>query len=284
MVQEAGYDGLVVIADELQQFIANAPSDKKAYSQLRDIAKSIALGLREGNGLGLLFTMDDGLEADLNVNVDDVLARLSEQNVNIDLRNVYDREFPKRLWNSLAEKYEFEEQRYNIISADALNAIGQICERGKPLSNGPQTVVDIFTLGIDHYFNNAKTFDGLALADTYYTGTVRYKRDHIKQGMTSAINANVINTEARRNFIKICGIFPRGVPDEILKNYTLRESRDEVKDDLHGQHIITYEEGYTLKRLEREDEDRGIRDEIFTQFYQRYDTTALHDDSAREIF
>jgi hypothetical protein len=284
LVKEAGYDGLVVIADELQQFISNAPSDKKAYSQLRDIAKSIALGLREGDGLGLLFTMDDGLEGDLNVNADDVLARLSEQNVKIDLRNVYDRGFPKRLWDSLSEKYRFEEEQYDVISEDALNAIGQICERGKPLSNGPRTVVDIFTLAIDHYLNNTDTFDALALANAYYKGTVRYKGDHIKQAMTSAINADIINNQAREDFIKICGVFPRGVPDEVLDKYGLRESRDEVKNDLHGQHIITHEEGYTLKRLEREDEDRGIKDEIFTQFYQKYDTTAIHNDSARNIF
>jgi hypothetical protein len=102
--------------------------------------------------------------------------------------------------------------------------------------------------------------------------------------MTSAINADIVNTEARENFIKICGIFPRGVPDEVLDKYGLREARDEVKNDLHGQHIITHEEGYTLKRLEREDEDRGIKDEIFTQFYQKYDTTAVHNDNARRIF
>jgi hypothetical protein len=102
--------------------------------------------------------------------------------------------------------------------------------------------------------------------------------------MTSAINADIINTEARENFIKICGTFPRGVSDEVLDKYGLREARDEVKNDLHGQHIITHEEGYTLKRLEREDEDRGIKDEIFTQFYQKYDTTAVHNDYARTIF
>jgi hypothetical protein len=284
LVKDAGYDGLVVIADELQQFISNAPSDKKAYSQLRDIAKSIALGLRKGDGLGLLFTMDDGLEGDLNVNADDVLARLSEQNVTIDLRNVYDREFPKRLWDSLAEKYGFEDQRYEVISEDALNALGQICERGKPLSNGPRTVVDILTIGIDHYLNTGETFDALVLANAYYKGTVRYKGDHIKQGMTSAINADVVDNESRENFIKICGVFPRGVPDDVLDKYDLREARDAVKNDLHGQHIITHEEGYTLKRLERDDEDRGIKDEIFTQFYQKYDTTDVHNDHAREIF
>jgi hypothetical protein len=284
LVKKAGYDGLVVIADELQQFISNAPSDKKAYAQLRDIAKSIALGLRKGDGLGLLFTMDDGLEGDLNVNADDVLARLSEQGVTIDLRNVYDREFPKRLWASLAEKYGFEDQMYDVFSEDALNALGQICERGKPLSNGPRTVVDILTIGIDHYLNTDKTFDALSLSNAYYNGTVRYKGDHIKQGMTSAINADIVDNKSRENFIKLCGVFPRGISDEVLDKYDLQEARDDIKNNLHGQHIITHEEGYTLKRLERDDEDRGIKDEIFTQFYQKYDTTQIHNDHAREIF
>lgn len=284
IAKDAGFDGLVVIADELQQFVSNHSSDKEAYAQLRDIAKSIALGLNEEDGLGLLFTMDDGLHGDLNINADDVLARLSEQNVTINLQNVYERSFPDRLWESLSERYGFEDSRYEVISDDALDAIGQICERGPPMSNGPRTVVDLLTIAIDHYLDEGEVFDALALADKYYNGVVRYKSDRIKKAITEGINTEEVQTDDHRNVIKLCGVFPRGVSDDLFKKYGLFEAKDEIKQSLHGFILITHEEGRTLKDLEREDEDRGVKDELFTQFYQKYDTTDVYYDNAAEVF
>lgn len=282
--RDAGFDGLVVIADELQQFVSNHSSDKEAYSELRDIAKSIALGLNEGDGLGLLFTMDDGLHSDLDVNADDVLARLSEQNVKLNLSSVYNRQFPSNLWDSLSEKYDFYDERHEIISEDALDAIGQICERGPPLSNGPRTVVDILTIGIQHWLDDDTPYDSLDLANSYYQGTVRYKGEKIKAAITEAVNADVINSTERENFIKLCGVFPRGVSDEFLEKYSVYAAKEDVKGTLHGQLIITHEEGRTLKSLEREGEDRGIKDELFTQFYRKYDTTDIYNENASQIF
>lgn len=284
IAKEAGYNGLVVIADELQQFVSSHSSDKEAYSELRDIAKSIALGLNEGDGLSLIFTMDDGLHSDLNVNADDVLARLAEQNVKLNLTSVYDREFPANLWANLSETYGFYDQRFEVISEDTLDAIGQLCERGPPISNGPRSVVDLLTLGIDHWLGEGEPFTALDLADAYYKGTVRYKGEKIKTAITEGINADIVNTTDRENFIKLCGVFPRGVPDELLKKYGVFKAKEEVKNDLHGQLIITHEEGRTLKSLEREGEDRGLKDELFTQFYQKYDTTDIYDEQAANIF
>lgn len=284
IAREAGYDGLVVIADELQQFVSSHPSDKKAYSELRDLVKSIALGLNEGDGLGLLLTMDDGLHGDLNVNADDVLARLAEQNVQLNLSNVYGRDFPEKLWAELSRTFEFEDHRHDIITEDALDAIGQICERGPPLSNGPRTVVDILTIAIDHWLSEEEAFDALDLANAYYNGIVRFKGDHIKNAISEGINAELINTSEREDFIKLCGVFPRGISDERLRHYGVHEAKEEVKSDLHGQIIITHEEGRTLKRLEREGEDRGIKDELFTQFYRDYDTTDVYDSNAAAVF
>lgn len=284
IAKEAGYDGLVVIADELQQFVSNHPSDKDAYAQLRDIAKSIALGLNEGDGLGLLFTMDDGLHGDLNINADDVLARLAEQNVTINLQNVYERSFPDNLWESLSEKYGFKDDRYSVISKDALDAMGQICERGPPISNGPRTVVDLLTIAIDHYLSEDRVFDALSLAEAYYNGIVRYKSDRIKTAITEAINTEEVRTPEHEAVIKLCGVFLRGVSDERFDQYGLLEAKDQIKQPLHGFILITHEEGRTLKDLEREGEDRGVKDELFTRFYQKYDTTDVHYENATEVF
>lgn len=284
IAKDAGFNGLVVIADELQQFVSNEPSEKSAYAKLRDIAKSIALGLNDGDGLGLLFTMDDGLHSDLDVNADDVLARLSEQNVVLNLSSVYGRSFPAELWNTLSEKFGFSDHVHDVVTEDVLDAIGQICERGPPLSNGPRTVVDLFTTIIDHYISEKETFDALELAETYYTGRVRYKGDTIKSAITQAINAEIIDDSEEEAFIKLCGVFPRGVSDERLKHYELYEAKERVKKELHGQLLIVHEEGRTLKRLGRDDKDRGLKDEIFTEFYRNYDTTDLYDDKATQVF
>ena len=284
IAKEAGYDGLVVIADELQQFVSNHSSNEKAYSDLRDLAKSIALGLNEGDGLGLLFTMDDGQHSDLDVNADDVLARLRAQNVKLNLSNVYGRSFPDDLWEDLGETFGFKDDRYDIISKDALDAIGQICERGPPLSNGPRTVVDLFTIAIEHYLSEGDTFDALDLADAYYTGQVRFKGDHIKKAITEGINSEIINSPDRENFIKLCGVFPRGISEDQLKQYEVFSAKEDVKSELHGQIIITHEEGRTLKRLERDSEDRGLKDELFTQFYRDYDTTDTYHSNAAKVF
>lgn len=284
IAKDAGNDGLVVIADELQQFVSNHNSDKEAYADLRDIAKSIALGLNEGDGLSLIFTMDEGLHSDLDINADDVLARLSEQNVTLNLSNVYGRDFPLKLWDDLSEKFEFYDRRHDIITEDALDAIGQICERGSPLSNGPRTVVDLFTIAIDHYLSEEEAFDALDLAESYRSGVVRYKGDKIKSAITQALNTDIVTTEDQEDFIKLCGVFPRGVSDERLKQYGLYEAKEEVKQELHGQLIMTQEEGRTLKRLKRDDEETGLKDEIFTQFYRKYDTTPIYDENAAKVF
>lgn len=284
IAQEAGYDGLVVIADELQQFVSSHSSDKKAYSELRDLVKSIALGLNDGDGLGLLLTMDDGLHGDLDVNADDVLARLAEQNVRLNLSSVYARSFPADLWEELSQTFRFHDERHEIITEDALDAIGQICERGPPLSNGPRTVVDILTIAIEHWLSEGDSFNALDLANAYYNGQVRFKGDHIKNAITEAINADLINNSDRENFVKLCGVFPRGISGDRLKQYGVHEAKEDVKSELHGQIIITHEEGRTLKRLEREGEDRGIKDELFTQFYRDYDTTEIYHDNASSVF
>lgn len=284
IAKDAGYSGLVVIADELQQFVSNEPSEKSAYAKLRDIAKSIALGLNDGDGLGVLFTMDDGLHSDLDVNADDVLARLSEQNVVLNLSSVYSRQFPAELWATLSEKFGFSDRADDVVTEDTLDAIGQICERGPPLSNGPRTVVDLFTTIIEYYISRGETFDALDLAETYYTGAVRYKGDTIKSAITQAINAEIVDSPDEEAFIKLCGVFPRGVSDERLKQYGLLNAKERIKKELHGQLLIVHEEGRTLKRLSRDDEDRGLKDEIFTDFYRNYDTTDLHDERATEVF
>lgn len=70
-----------------------------------------------------------------------MVQRVQDYGAFLNLQTAYTREFPKRLWEHLCRTYAPEAK--NIVDEAALEALGQICERGD-LSNGPRTVIAAF--------------------------------------------------------------------------------------------------------------------------------------------
>ncbi|MEF3274077.1 MAG: hypothetical protein K6356_06675 [Chloroflexus sp.] len=149
LVQEAGFDGLLVLADELQQYIEPAvqAGQRDPISALFDLVEAIRT--RRGElpfGLILIIPPKDlGLLRDQR---GDLVHRMLQ--TSLDLNAIYDRWFPKRLWYRLATTFAFEEHRDQIISAECLDALGQIAARGD-LSDGPRTVINAFRRAIQRY-------------------------------------------------------------------------------------------------------------------------------------
>src|SRR5690606_25030551 len=61
----------------------------------------------------------------------------------LDLRAIYDRDFPVRLWFRFAETLDFEQIASQIVDDFTLEGLGQIASR-QDLSNGPRTVINAF--------------------------------------------------------------------------------------------------------------------------------------------
>ena len=105
LVLEAKFDGLLILPDEIQQYIE--PRQRTSETPLQPLFNLIqAINTREGRlKFGVIFIVglkEVGYMRDVR---NDLLHRL--RTYSIDLTNVYDSEFAPRLWQQLASEFEF---------------------------------------------------------------------------------------------------------------------------------------------------------------------------------
>src|SRR5690606_24167692 len=81
----------------------------------------------------------------------DLLHRMRQ--LSLDLTNVYDHEFASRLWQVLSRVFDFKDIASDIVTPEALEALGEIASR-TDLSDGPRTVINTFRRMVERY----KTF------------------------------------------------------------------------------------------------------------------------------
>lgn len=140
---EAGYSGVLLIADEIQQFIRPRQQSKvDVLSPFFNILQ--LLGTREADsslnfGLVLSITLEEiAMIRDVHKR-GDLLARLRE--LSIDLTEIYTRDFARVLWEQLAESFDFSAEAPSVIDPETLAGLGNICSN-REISDGPRTVVN----------------------------------------------------------------------------------------------------------------------------------------------
>lgn len=245
----AGFRGVVIIIDEFQQLMGNA--GKGVLVALRQLI----WGLRTRQlPLGLLLTMDPDTERTLADRAGDILHRIKDDGLYLDFRQVYDREFPARLWQQYIESFGLDLKAQEAIDRPALDALGQLCERDD-LSNGPRTVINVLQRAATVWMSaSGGSYSPINLVDDLLSGEIRFDGD---KGLLPALVGELLNfpyfqqSEPRSRTLKLLAAFPRGCSQQVARLYGLEEVWHELENDLRGEIVTELDEGLALVELQK---------------------------------
>lgn len=241
LVRKAGYSGLVVIADEVQQYI-----DPDIKLGMRDPLTELfnliqALLTRKGYlPFALLFSIPSKELGLMNDQRSDLVQRLKSDGLALDLGMIYSQTFAHDLWYQLAHDLQFESLKDQIVLPETLEALGQISAR-EDLANGPRTVVDVFRLMAERYQTQAKPFSPLDLVNAFLKNDIHY--DNVSKLQTvilGHLNHQFVRDQpAYQQAIKLMAAFPMdGLPERYFDRYQVRDALDKLLVEAQGD-ILT---------------------------------------------
>ena len=232
-VQAAGFDGLVVIADELQQYFEPEIKSGKRdpLAPLFQIIEEL-VNLQGELAFGLLFIITSKELGVINDQRGDFTDRLRGNT--LDLRAIYDREFPLRLWARFAETFDYTDLSEHIIDLNTLIGLGQIATR-QDLSNGPRTVINVFRRVAQRALEatgQLSPYTPIDLIDDFLANRIAFDaRKTIQEATSRALNASFVRgNSALEAAVKLTAAFPQdGVNQDIQQTYDLVEAFTELK-------------------------------------------------------
>ncbi|MCG8346803.1 MAG: hypothetical protein MI924_03345 [Chloroflexales bacterium] len=282
VVRHAGYSGLVVMIDEFQQLLGNA--NKGVLVALRQLI----WGLRVRKlPFGLILTMDPDTERTLSDRAGDILHRIKDDGFYLDIRHIYDRDFPARLWRQYTVALNLRPVEQHAIDNAALEALGQLCERDD-LSNGPRTVVNVLQRAAERWTDQGTTgYNPIHLIDDLLDGTIRFDGD---RGVVPALVAELLNfpyfqrSGERANALKLIAAFPRGCPEQVAEHYGLSHAWHELNNDLRGEIITATEEGLALIELQRVGRPANRLNILLRRYWMQITDQQLFAEGAIQVF
>jgi hypothetical protein len=287
LAQEAGYEGLLILADELQQYIDPEIKQgiKDPISPFFDIVSAI-LTRRNQLKFGLIVVIPPKELGQLRDARGDLIHRVLQ--VSLDLRTVYDQEFPQRLWDRLAKEFDFQEHQERIISAECLAALGQIGARSD-LSDGPRTVVNTLRRATRRYIEaghpNDSPYTPESLVNDLLQGRIQYDSSKRIAQVTSRVLAHsLVNGQPKRErAVKWAAAFPNeGVTIDLQEAHRLTEAFDDLARSGLGDLIIAVGDvrnrGFTLRDLQEAPIKTDWLSMMLREFGRNYFETAAKTD------
>jgi len=271
LAKAAGFKGLIVFADETQDFLRTEESRaREAIQTLSTLVKGIRGMANVPFGLMLSMPVNP-TETAIEEQAGDILHRMREKGTSLKLEGAYGRDFPKQLWEHLCDYFD-DDETYQAIEERTLDSLGQICER-KDLSNGPRTVISVLKSAAHHWHKNYTPYTPINMIDDYLNGNIVFEGKEAK--LTGTIRP-LLDTSAVKdvnegwNAIKLLAAFPRGVDKEKAKDlYPVIEEIAEKYGWL-GEHITQLSEGYALIGLQEQESRGTLLDEIIRGFRRRW--------------
>jgi hypothetical protein len=270
IAQEAGFKGLVIFADELQEFVRTEEGARDAIQTLSELVKGIRA--MANVPLGLMLTMPvSPTESAIEEQAGDIMQRMRERGTALQLQDAYGREFPNDLWQHLSKQFSSGSTK-QAVEDRTLEALGQLCER-KDLSNGPRTVMNAFKRIAQHYQQTHRPYSPIDLMDDYLHGHIVFEGREAK--LTGTLRRllelpAVRNDPQRQQAVKLLAAFPRGVDETRAGNlYTVVQDLADQEQWL-GEHITQLAEGYALTGLQEHAEARPLLDEIMRDFRRKW--------------
>lgn len=250
--EQAGFAGLVVFVDELQETADKYSSIKSFQSDLFAFADKIPT--QEG-ALALVFTMPDTLEATINTTRPDIIHRLRQSSLYLRVEAIYGREFPLQLWAKYAEVFDFQDEKFAPIVEDTLDAVGQIAMR-PDLGAGPRTVINALVEAVKHYEAASRPYSPFHLVDGFLEGRISFEeRGKFASSVRKALeNRLVASRHEYERTIKLIAAFPLGCSMDRIRAAGLAAAFDQlVESPIYGDIIYRRAEGYTLRALLEEE-------------------------------
>ena len=270
IAQQGGFKGLVIFADEIQEFVR---SEDHAHEQIQTLSELVK-GVRAmaETPLALMFSMlAYPTEAAIEEQAPDIMDRMRDKGTTLKLEDAYGREFPKQLWEHLCKRFGDTMAR-KAVDDRTLEAMGQICER-KDLSNGPRTVINAFKRIAQHWQQNRRPYTPVDMIDDYLQGHIVFEGREAKlTGTTRTLldSPAVQHDPLRQQTVKLLAAFPRGVDQSKAESlYPVIEDLAE-KEGWLGEHITQLSEGYALVGLQERAEARPLLDEVVRDFRRRW--------------
>src|SRR6266581_485049 len=248
LVLKAGYNGLVIIADEVQQYI-----DPDIKAGVRDPLTSLfdivqALMTRKGYlPFALLLSLPLKELGLMNDQRGDLVQRLKSDELALDLSIIYNQTFAPDLWKQLAHELQFASLKEKIVFPETLDALGQISARSD-LATGPRTVVDVFKLMVKRYIDaqgKIEPFSPLDLVNAFLQREVSY--DNVSE-LQRVINGHLTHQFVREHpdyqkAIKLMAAFPiDGLQERYFDTYYIRKAIEGLMQEAQGD-IITFAGG-----------------------------------------
>jgi len=256
LAHEAGFEGLLVLADEIQQYIEPEVKSgaKDPIAPLFNVVQGLATR-RKHLAFGLILVIP---RKELSVIVDqrgDFVDRM--RGLTLDLGAIYDQTFPARLWERLAKEFQFAEYTEAMVQPETLAALGQISVRDD-LSNGPRTVVNAFRRIARRYLERpeAGPYSPIDLVDDFLGGAIRFDGvKRLQEVTTRALGHGLVrNHPDREQAVKLAAAFPEEGATRKIQG-KLASAFDDLFQSGGGELVIRVgdvsDPGFTLLGLER---------------------------------
>jgi hypothetical protein len=242
IAERAGYAGVLVLPDEIQQYIE--PRMRTSAEPLVPFFNLIqGIATREGRlAFGIIFIIGRKEVGLIRERRNDLLHRM--RRLSIDLTNVYDRDFAKRLWGNMADEFNYTDISRDIVVEETLDALGEIASRSD-LSDGPRTVINTFRRMVVRYRNygsSVEAYSPIDLIDDLLGGAIQFSgNDQIQNVTRKALQNSIVkaDTEKYEPAIKLAAAFPvNGVPLKLQQRYGIDEAIDELMRIAIGEIVI----------------------------------------------
>lgn len=226
---EAGFDGLVVMPDEIQQYFRvkqKEGGDPIApffeIIQLLNTRASTSSGWRFG--FIMVITLEELAQIRDTYRRTDLLHRMKD--LQIDLTTLYDKRFAPNLWELMAERFDFKNEQKQIVDDETLLALGEITSR-TDISDGPRTAINVFRRMVGRYIESngrVKPYTPIDLiTDFLDEQTITFAgNDKIRNAVRRALSDDRVrhNADFFAPAVKLAAAFPTdGVPKTIQRKY-----------------------------------------------------------------
>jgi len=247
LCEKAGYKGMVIFTDELQQTLAQyKPSRDEFFAHIFQIVKDVQG--REGHW-ALIISMDRDTEGIISRLRSDILARMQRSALYFRVKDVYNRrEYPAELWSAFEQRFGFDGRE--VISVYTLDSIGQIAARSD-LGAGPRMVTQAFTLAIRSYEKTGQAYTPIQFVDDFLNGQVIFdQQGKFPSSVKKALeNDQVRSLEANKEVVKLLAAFPMGCADSTLDAFGYAESFRSFPPLARRELIMSMSGGDTLRYL-----------------------------------
>lgn len=280
---EAGFSGLIVIADEVQQYLEPQIKEGKGdpIGPLFDLIADLG---GEPTPFGLLLIIPQKEIGVINDQRGDLIDRM--RNYALDLKTIYDDGFPARLWQHLGKTFDFADDGPQIMRDETLLSLAQIALR-PDLANGPRTVVNAFRRAIKRYIDSGmvdnQPYTPISLVEDFVRGDIAFDGEKRIQTVVgrSLEHPFVKERSEYEQAIKFAAAFPtHGATAALQQAFGLQDAFAELRDRLYGQvvhHVGSPSDpGIALLGLEQEQVEQNWLNAEILEFSRTFVETAAN--------